>query len=121
MSEKPDGGPAFPHDADYVRNELGGYQFQVEFAPGMSLRDWFAGQAMQAIINTTASLHASGDLTSGSAEHPESIANDARALGWGSEIDLKDCDGQPYTWLKYLCEEAYDFADAMLAARDPDA
>jgi hypothetical protein len=39
-----DGGPAFP----VVCNDLSKYQL-VE--PGMSLRDWFAGMAMQAFLS----------------------------------------------------------------------
>lgn len=43
MSELPkDGGPAFPE----VPTDLNAY----EGRPGMSLRDWFAGQALAAII-----------------------------------------------------------------------
>lgn len=38
-----DGGPAFPQ-ATVVRNEYG-RAFQEQL-PGMSLRDWFAGQAL---------------------------------------------------------------------------
>jgi hypothetical protein len=34
-----DGGPAFPHS-------------YVQEAKGMSLRDWFAGKAMQGLINS---------------------------------------------------------------------
>jgi len=40
MSEKDDGGPAFP-----MAGEPG-----IEFDRGMSLRDWFAGQALMGII-----------------------------------------------------------------------
>jgi hypothetical protein len=48
-STQNDGGPAFPHEADYIRNEGGGYEFKVDFHAGMTLRDWFAGQALTAI------------------------------------------------------------------------
>lgn len=43
-----DGGPAYPHEADYIRGDKPGdpYQFKVDFHPGMSLRDYFAGQAL---------------------------------------------------------------------------
>jgi len=40
MSERKDGGPAFP----IVRRNT-----KPEVFPGMSLRDWFAGQAIKAI------------------------------------------------------------------------
>ena len=38
-----DGGPAYPHP---VRNE----QCEWDVATGMTLRDWFAGQALAGII-----------------------------------------------------------------------
>ena len=40
MSTKNDGGPAFP-------------QFNSEGLRGMSLRDWFAGQALSAMLSMT--------------------------------------------------------------------
>jgi hypothetical protein len=40
---KHDGGPAFPH------RELNS-DGQYEFSPGVSLRDWFAGLAMQGLL-----------------------------------------------------------------------
>lgn len=40
MSAQRDGGPAFPHD----NQELGDKHRIAQ--PGMSLRDWFAGQAL---------------------------------------------------------------------------
>ena len=43
MTTKDDGGPAFPFAATDPSN----VPMQ---APGMSLRDWFAGQAMQAVV-----------------------------------------------------------------------
>ena len=47
MTKISDGGPAFPHlsaDPEKV-NQLG--QSILHPEPGMSLRDWFAGRAMQ--------------------------------------------------------------------------
>lgn len=49
MSEMNDGGPAYPGGE---WNEYGGI-----LAGGMSLRDWFAGQAMAAIIGKSPFLH----------------------------------------------------------------
>ena len=43
MSEKDDGGPAFPVSG--VKIEAGLFQLDPVFH-GMSLRDWFAGQVM---------------------------------------------------------------------------
>lgn len=37
-----DGGPAFPAKLDYV-----------QFSTGMTLRDWFAGMALQGIVRTS--------------------------------------------------------------------
>lgn len=45
-----DGGPAFPQDGREFTNSRGD---EVDYWPpsrGMSLRDWFAGQALAAII-----------------------------------------------------------------------
>jgi len=44
---KPNNPPAFPF---VLPDEIGGYQM-VE--PGMTLRDWFAGQALAAVDNTS--------------------------------------------------------------------
>ena len=44
--KRDDGGPACPHEADYVRGEkMGEYVFNVDFHPGLSLRDYFAAHA----------------------------------------------------------------------------
>jgi hypothetical protein len=42
MSERDDGGPAFPRQSGTL--DMGGAQ-------GMSLRDWFAGQALVGLAN----------------------------------------------------------------------
>lgn len=46
MSDRTDGGPAFP-SGEYEEHD-GGVVFQL--TGGMTLRDWFAGMAMQAAI-----------------------------------------------------------------------
>lgn len=49
-----DGGPAFPvpaSDAENAFGEMAGNGHQ----PGMSLRDWFAGQALSSALEGTAS------------------------------------------------------------------
>ena len=59
MSDKPDdGGPAFP----YRCCEGPGQDKTYHFATGMSLRDWFAGMALQGIIAGSVSL---GELDNG--------------------------------------------------------
>lgn len=62
MASRPDGGPAFPrqeHTVDYH----GAEQYFVG-AEGMSLRDWFAGQAMTGWL-----------ATYGDAAHPAATGN----------------------------------------------
>ena len=71
MNTKNDGGPAFPHH--FTQDSVGDCK-------GMSLRDYFAAKAMQAMI---------------SAEYAEQL--------------------DPLAWSM----EAYEVADAMLAAREP--
>jgi hypothetical protein len=44
MAEREDGGPAFPV-------EMGSQANQYFSSQGMSLRDWFAGQALDTLIN----------------------------------------------------------------------
>jgi hypothetical protein len=66
-----DGGPAFP--SDYIPG--------TATTPGMTLRDWFAGQALSAIILTP-------------------LSQNGCATFFGS------------------ANEAYGYADAMIAARE---
>ena len=53
MNETKDGGPAFPipeqHGQQYVGHPAHGMAWEQDFVPaqpGLSLRDWFAGQAI---------------------------------------------------------------------------
>lgn len=52
MSDTKDGGPTFPATRpERVRESLHGQtHIKVEY-PGMSLRDWFAGHAMEGMIS----------------------------------------------------------------------
>lgn len=43
---RPNGGPAFPGKAINFRDEDGVLQRRYDIYEGMSLRDWFAGQAL---------------------------------------------------------------------------
>lgn len=70
------GGPAFPHNE---KNHDGSHYWSQS---GMTLRDWFAGQALAGIV-TNAGAHTQED-----------------------------------GYCKSFAEDAYRFADAMLAARD---
>lgn len=46
MTTKDDGGPAFPTNREQNENDV-----WFNGAPGMSLRDWFAGQAMIGMLH----------------------------------------------------------------------
>lgn len=62
-----DGGPAFPHDK-YMKGGDGGWG---TFAHGgMSLRDWFAGQALSALV----------DPEDDGATHPDVFAEHAYSI-----------------------------------------
>ncbi len=76
MMTKDDGGPAFPltSDAQY-------------YGGGMTLRDWFAGQALQAIISATCA-----------GQHDPSTKH-------GKSVEAA------------MAMDAYLLADAMIAAR----
>ena len=85
MSKINDGGPAFPrpHSTDEHEFPCNGYDDQQ----GMTLRDWFAGQALAEIYNN--------------------YWREAR------ERDL----AVPSDWRMGLAQESYAMADAMIAAR----
>lgn len=83
-----DGGPAFPLPDVYGANGCG----LREGAPGMSLRDWFAGQALAGMTSIKPDLGSCRDL----AELDERMS---RAISVAGDI-------------------AYRYADAMLAARE---
>lgn len=44
MCDTKDGGPAFP--VRVGERQVGQHETEFDYLPGMSLRDWFAGQAM---------------------------------------------------------------------------
>lgn len=77
-----DGGPAFP------QSDLSGYGMGPAESGngGMTLRDWFAGQALAGLMPVC--------------QH-DTIA--------------------PGTWPQHIARNAYEVADAMLAARDAEA
>lgn len=79
------GGPAFPH---HVVRESMGHAYNER---GMTLRDWFAGQALPAIVTAT-----SAGQHDPSAKHGKGVVGSMAA-------------------------DAYEIADAMLAARKGDA
>ena len=61
MSALDDGGPAYPSG----KSEKAGYENTLPYHEGMTLRDWFAGQALPSCF----SAPCPPAWTSGSAEH----------------------------------------------------
>jgi uncharacterized protein YigE (DUF2233 family) len=51
---KPDGGSAFPTTATTYQDMYNNTQVSQEASAGMSLRDWFAGQALRYLITLIA-------------------------------------------------------------------
>lgn len=79
-----DGGPAYPLAG------LGDYKR----ASGMSLRDWFAGQALAGLVGNPGGPYQSNSMS-----------------GWG----MVNCDQS------HVATNCYDLADAMIAARKAGA
>lgn len=88
-----DGGPAFPNAGVKPESELASMN-------GMSLRDYFAAKAMNAIVSTYIQTHR------GLGDDPEDLSSSNR----DSLIDNGD-------GLAEVAHDAYLIADAMLAAR----
>lgn len=72
MSEKPDNPPAFPLGVPHMT------EYQPEW--GMSLRDWFAGQALAGLA---------GKLSSGREEAINNLEDDA---GWEASLAYRLAD-----------------------------
>lgn len=87
-----DGGPAFSTPVTKTCAEMGGFQYQSQH-PGMSLRDWFAGQALVGLLAT-----------------PGSPTRE-QCLHFGVDPDSKTAGADTYA------ATAYVFSDAMLRAR----
>jgi len=86
-----DGGQAFPQPIT-----LGPSGDAYPAFPGMTLRDWFAGQAMAAIISKILPLNDSGETQAGAAA-----------------ADIDHMEGV----IGGVCRGAYPYADAMIAER----
>lgn len=89
-----DGGTAFPAIDE------------GHFYEGMSLRDWFAGQALQQFAKAVMEKHEhEPDKTSSTGDKSTTYFFDS-----GTKIDPEYAD--------YISRAAYTLADAMLAARE---
>ena len=92
MSEHNDGGPAFPGWQFRTVQRVGEEPRDIPAGPqGMSLRDWFAGQALVGLLSKFPIIDQSGRL--------------------GIIVDDVDAHNQN------VAESCYAIADAMLAAR----
>ncbi len=90
---KVDGGPAFPTLQTVVKEDEEGYREELESSGGMTLRDWFAGQALQGIL---------------SSESNPTLASARRAAA--------DRNGLDYS--QQVALEAYTLSDLLLAERE---
>jgi hypothetical protein len=79
----------------------------VEIKGLMTLRDYFAAKAMQAMIQARASLP----------EDNENCYEFTTYHGVKGEMDLLDNDKEKFTWAGLLSVESYEIADEMLKAR----
>lgn len=96
MSTTNDGGPAFPCiDTDEPT------QASYTSKPGMSLRDWFAGQALAGMIANLGVISYTSSMSSTQREVCDA----------GNENEVPDMNHIGTALV------AYEFADAMLAAR----
>lgn len=93
MSDKKDGGPAFPTETYDHNAAVNGLGVTVTDRPGMSLRDWFASRVPFEIVTAAWSGKPPAEL--------ESLCNDAARAAFMAVAGLV----------------AYEWADAMLAAR----
>lgn len=102
MSKIDDGGPAFPMSGDPG----------VEFDRGMSIRDYFAANAMQAMISCFRETLL-GDRHGADEGNSRDISSFCRELGLDSDHSKDD----QYDGCDEIAQDAYRFADAMLKAR----
>ena len=88
---KPNGGPVFPTSRGHFTTD--GKMLSADWMPGMTLRDWFAGQAMAALV---------GDVTT--------------FMRATTVIHGEPCDSAA-PGARVVVKLAYELADAMLAER----
>ena len=99
-----DGGPAIPTPVS-----IGGYEIRA----GMSLRDWFAGMAMQAIVGSFR------QTMRGTEDAQTSSDADYTSFNRDMAIDTNHKTGEP-DGANEIASDAYVFADAMLKARNQE-
>lgn len=87
MSNIDTGGPAFPTPA-VIDHDTG--EVAIDVVPGMTLRDWFAGQAMQWVIDAY-------------------VNNTEELFDFGNRSDM--------TPSQYVATVAYELADDMIAEK----
>ena len=81
----------------------------------LTLRDYFAGQALVALITTAGQAESTADL---SLDGESSLVATARFAGWGADVpNIADEDGNPISYAEYLADEAYCLATAMVRER----
>lgn len=84
-----DGGPAYPSG----KSEQAGWENSLPYYEGMSLRDWFAGQALPALI--------------GNMRSPELLDN-LKQIAKDDGVSVE----------QIFAAASYEYADAMIAARE---
>jgi len=97
MSEVNTGGPAFPETRVVLEQQQGGVHAVKTYLPGLTLRDYFAGQAMQ------------GNLATGVMDKC-----------WASNFYKLPDDELTDKLFKMVAMTAYMHADAMLKERDEE-
>lgn len=90
--DKQDGGPAFPAEVTVFEDKTGRVGDIHAQHPGMSLRDWFAGQALNGLLSDVDCICGDPETNKG----PQNIDEAA----------------------KFTAHQAYVMADAMLKARE---
>lgn len=98
-----DGGPALPCE--------GGPSSGLIPEPGMSLRDWFAGLAMQAIVGTFSQTLRGKEEARTDADADLTTFYRDMALDWNHKTGEEDGASE-------IASDAYIIADAMLKARE---
>ena len=111
-----DGGPAFPFREE---DGSGGYDLQK----GMSLRDYFAGQALVGMrVEWTDGAYKPTKTDADYAEDPNGnyikFGSQYRLARSSELVDGKKRYRVITTWCERVARDAYEQADAMLAARN---